>query len=314
MKQMIKYCAVGFALLLAASIIGGCLTSGVAIVKLIAEKAEWQWNDINNQENGIWYREDDGDIVFLGIRLGGNTQMKSGSETYPASEVRAMRLEATNGQFEIETWDAEEISVIYENIPEEYEIYNQQGTLVVERKGGIFFWSGVFEKTPKIKICVPANLRFEKVEVESGSGNVKITGLATDRFHADTGSGAVRVANSDIGEASADTGSGLVNFEQIIAENMVVDSGSGRVNVVGYLTGNCVFDTGSGSVNVEIYGEETDYNVRADVGSGSLYLNGTKMKDTTVKHERAENLLVFDTGSGRVSLEFQKVPDEKTAE
>lgn len=309
MKQVIKYFSVGFALILAASIIGGCLTAGVEIVKAITENAEWQWG---NNGNGIWYREENGDVVFLGIRFGGNTEVKSGSEIYPASDIRAMRLEVSAGELLVEVWESEDISVVYENIPETYEIQNRQGVLEIERKEDIFIWNSMIEKTPKIKICVPATMKFEEIAVDSGSGSVKLSDVSTEKFHVDTGSGPVTVENSYLGEASADTGSGLVNFEQITAEHMVVDSGSGRVNVAGYLSGNCVFDTGSGSVNVEIYGEAEEYDIRADVGSGSLYLNGDKVKDTTIKHEDAENLLVFDTGSGRVSVEFKKAPDEGT--
>lgn len=309
MKQVIKYFSVGFALILAASIIGGCLTAGVEIVKAITENAEWQWG---NNGNGIWYREENGDVVFLGIRFGGNTEVKSGSEIYPASDIRAMRLEVSAGELLVEVWESEDISVVYENIPETYEIQNRQGVLEIERKEDIFIWNSMIEKTPKIKICVPATMKFEEIAVDSGSGSVKLSDVSTEKFHVDTGSGPVTVENSYLGEASADTGSGIVNFEQITAEHMVVDSGSGRVNVAGYLSGNCVFDTGSGSVNVEIYGEAEEYDIRADVGSGSLYLNGDKVKDTTIKHEDAENLLVFDTGSGRVSVEFKKAPDEGT--
>lgn len=309
MKQVIKYFSVGFALILAASIIGGCLTAGVEIVKAITEKAEWQWG---NNGNGIWHREENGDVVFLGIRFGGNTEVKSGSEIYPASDIHAMRLEVSAGELLVEAWESEDISVVYENIPETYEIQNRQGVLEIERKEDIFIWNSMIEKTPKIKICVPATMKFEEIAVDSGSGSVKLSNVSTEKFHVDTGSGPVTVENSYLGEASADTGSGLVNFEQITAEHMVVDSGSGRVNVAGYLSGNCVFDTGSGSVNVEIYGEAEEYDIRADVGSGSLYLNGDKVKDTTIKHEDAENLLVFDTGSGRVSVEFKKAPDEGT--
>ena len=313
MKQVIKYFAVGFAWILAASIIGGCLTAGVEVVKMITEKAEWQWENIENGK-GIWYREENGDVVFLGIRFGANTEVKSGSVEYPVSEIRAMRLEAGVGELLVEAWELDYICVVYENIPETYEIRNRQGVLEIERKENYFIWNSMFEKTPKIRICVPATMEFDEVEVDSGSGNVKITGLTTERFHVDTGSGPVTVEHSYLGETSADTGSGFVNFEQVTAEHMVVDSGSGRVNVAGYLTGNCVFNTGSGSVNVEIYGEAEDYDIRADVGSGSLYLNGDKLKDTTIKNKHADNLLVFDTGSGRVSVEFKEAPDKATTE
>ena len=72
------------------------------------------------------------------------------------------------------------------------------------------------------------------------------------------------------------------------------------------MTGNCIFDTGSGSVSVVLNANEKEYNITADMGSGNFYLNGKKIKDVDIENARAENKLLFDCGSGRVSLEFTK--------
>lgn len=343
MKRLIKYAALLFALVLAASIIGGCLTLGISLVQGLYEEFSYP-EELEGQDNNLWYRTEDGDVVFLGIHFGNSGDVKSGSETYIGSDIHSLDLEGTSGELLVEAWDNDFISVEYENIPEDYEIYNDDGTLTIELDGGIFFWGTFFTETPKIHVSVPAGKVFEEIEVEKGSGSAKIIGVLADilsvdngsggvgisnaqvkELHVDSGSGGVNISdttaekakfysgsgsfivqNSDIGDASMDAGSGFVNFEDITAKNLVVDSGSGRVDVSGVLTGNSVFDTGSGSVNVVIYGEEEDYNIRADMGSGSFYLNGDKEKDTHIEHNGADNLLVFDAGSGRVSVEFKK--------
>lgn len=328
MKRLIKYAALLFALILSASIIGGCLTAGVAIVRMIAEESGNSWEDSRNNgdENSIWYRDEDGDVVFLGIHFGGNGEVKSGQETYAGSEIDSMHVEVGSGELILEVWDNDYISVSYENIPEDYEIYNDNGALNIEWDGGFFVWGVSFKEIPKIHVSVPAEKVFELVDVEKGSGSAKVIGLVADTLEVDNGSGGVNISdvtakesefnsgsgsfvvqNSNIGKTSMDTGSGFVNFENIIAENLVMDSGSGRVDVSGTITGNCVFESGSGSVNVVIYGEEEDYNFRTDMGGGSFYLNGKKeaSEDLSVKHANAKHLLVFDAGSGRVSLEFK---------
>lgn len=346
MKRLIKYAALIFALVLSVSIIGGCLTAGVAVVRMIVDKTEDSADNNGNDGNGIWYRDEDGNVVFLGIRFGNNGDVKSGSETYIGYNIHSLNLEVTSGNVILEVWDNDFISVEYENIPEDYEIYNDNGTLVIERDGGIFFWGTSFTETPKIHVSVPVGKVFEEIEVEKGSGSAKIIGVLADVLAVDNGSGGLGISNvkvtellvdsgsggvnisdvaaeksefnsgsgsfivqnSNTGKTSMDTGSGFVNFENIIAENLVLDSGSGRVDVSGYLTGNCVFESGSGSVNVVIYGEEEDYNFRTDMGSGSFYLNGKKEtgEELSVKHTNAKHLLVFDAGSGRVSLEFKE--------
>ncbi len=324
MKQLIKYAALIFALILSASIIGGCLTAGVAIVKMIAEK---NYDGENRENNDIWYRNEEGEVVFFGINFSGSDEVKSGSETFNASEVDAMYLEVLSGELLVETWEEDYISVVYENISKNYEIQNNKGTLTITREENHFFWNGAFREKTKITVNVPANKVFGEVKIDKGSGSAKVTGISANTFLMDTGSGGTTIANimaektvfdsgsgsfsvknSELGESSMDAGSGFVNFENVVAENLVVESGSGRVDVIGYLTGNCVFDTGSGSVNIEIYGEEENYNIRAELGSGSFYVNGEKTKDTRIEHKNASNLLIFDAGSGRVSVEFKEAP------
>lgn len=346
MKQLIKYAALIFALILSASIIGGCLMAGVAIAQKIVEKTEnGSGNDTNNG-NRIWYRDEDGDVVFLGIRFNGNGEVKSGSETFEGSEITSMDIEVGSCELVIEAWEKDSVSVVYENIPESYEIYNDEGTLKIEKEDTVFFWGTSFTKTPKIYVSVPAGMEFEKMDIEKGSGSAKVIGITVDdcnldngsggvgiskvsakKLYVDSGSGGVNISdttagksvfnsgsgsfivqNSTLGETSMDAGSGFVNFENIIAENLVLDTGSGRADVSGVLTGNCVFESGSGSMNVMIYGEEKNYNFRADMGSGSFYLNGRKedKNNLDVKYADAEHLLVFEAGSGRVSLEFDE--------
>ena len=344
MKQLIKYAALIFALILAASIIGGCLTAGVAVVKMIADKSEENVGNSRNEGNGIWYRDEDGDVVFLGINFGGSGEVKSGQETFSPSEIDSMYLEVGSGELVVTTWEKDEVSVVYENIPEEYEVYNDGGTLVIEREDSFVLWGISFKETPKVTVNVPKVMLIEEVEVDKGSGSAKMIGIQVEDLNVDNGSGGLGISdvwvkelsvdsgsggvnisnvtaeksvlhsgsgsftvqNSTLGETSMDAGSGFVNFEDIIAKNLVVDSGSGRVNITGELTGNCVFEMGSGSLNVEIYGNEEDYNIRTDMGSGSFYLNGKKEEDNNIEHNNADHLLVFDSGSGRVSVEFKR--------
>lgn len=351
MKQLIKYAALLFALLLSASIIGGCLTLGISLVQGLYDEFSYP-EEMEGKNNSLWYRTEEGDVVFLGVRFGGDGEVKSGSEVFNGSDIESMDIEVGSGELIVEVWDSNSISVDYENIPEEYKIYNDNGTLVIEREDTVFFWGVSFTETPKIHISVPAEMVFDEIQVDKGSGSAKFIGLSVDDFNVDNGSGGLGISNvtakklsvdsgsggvnisdtkaersvfnsgsgalivqdSQLGETSMDSGSGFVNFENVIARNLVLDTGSGRVDVSGVLTGNCFFESGSGSINVVIYGEENDYNFRTDMGSGSFYLNGRKEDgaELNVEYTNADHLLVFDAGSGRVSLEFKKAPDVTT--
>lgn len=324
MKRLIKYAALIFALILSASIIGGCLFAGVTLIRELNREYSGSTNP-DEETNSIWYRDERGDIVFFGIKFGNNYEVKSGSEQFAAQDIHSVYTEFGSGNWKIEVWENNSISVDYEDIPTDYQIYNSNGTLIIKREKRVFNFGNPFATTPKLTIRVPAGTEFKSVEVfngsgrlelsditagellvDSGSGTANIFGVTTKKSVFDTGSGSFTVKNSDIGDTAMDTGSGSVNFENIAVSNLVMESGSGRVDVSGILTGNCVFDSGSGSINVVIYGEEEEYNIRADLGSGGFYLNGEKEKDTDISHKNANHLLIFDSGSGRVSLTFKE--------
>ena len=54
MKQVIKYAALLFALVLAASIIGGCLTAGVSLVQGLYDEFSFP-EELEGRENSLWY-------------------------------------------------------------------------------------------------------------------------------------------------------------------------------------------------------------------------------------------------------------------
>ena len=139
--------------------------------------------------------------------------------------------------------------------------------------------------------------------VDSGSGKVTFSGIEAAETKLMTGSGAVSVNDSELGELVLDTGSGSVSMNEIVAKDAEVDTGSGAVSVTGVLTGTCEFETGSGSLTIRLDGQEEDYRVKAECGSGTFRINGKKMEDgsygTNVRGE-----LLIDSGSGSVNVEF----------
>lgn len=346
MKKLIKYAALLFALVLAASIIGGCLTLGVSLVQGIQDELSYRTEFTDNENNNLWYRTEEGDIVFLGLQIAeSGGKVKSGSEQFTASEIVSLDVNIGSVELTVEPWESNTILVEYENVPVEYKFYVKDKTLVIAQKDNLsFLWNVSFTETSKIHVRVPGSQVFEKITVDKGSGSAMLIDLSVDEINVDngsgglsisgvttqkltvdsgsggvnisdskseksvlnSGSGAVIVENCELGESSVDSGSGFVDLENIVAKNLMVETGSGKVDISGILTGDCGFDSGSGSLNVVVYGNEEDYNISTDMGSGSFYLNGKKKsKDFEKENKRAKYLLEFDVNSGRVSLEFK---------
>jgi len=352
MKQIIKYSALIFALILSASIIGGCLTAGVAVARMISEEAEEHEKiNISIDGNSIWYRDENGDVVFLGIPLGESDgtvisgEIKSGTEQFTDTVIDFMDIDVNSCEIIVEAWDNDYVSVDYENIPIEYNIYEEEGTLKINKENNInLVWNVNFTEKQKIHVFAPASVTYEEIEIEKNSGSGKVTGFNVAELHLESTSGSVsisdvtakelyvgstsgsvsisgttaqksgfestsgtfKVQDCELGDTFMDGVSGSINFKNVSANNLVLDTTSGRVDFSGNLTGNSVFESTSGSMNVLVYGNEEDYNLRVDMGSGSFYLNGEKEDDYRIERAGADNLLVFDAGSGRVSVEFQE--------
>lgn len=149
----------------------------------------------------------------------------------------------------------------------------------------------------------------DKLYVDSGSGSVFLANAKATNSELYTGSGSVSVEESDLGKFKLDTGSGSVRMENVVARNAEIDTGSGSVVIDGALTGTCEFETGSGSLTIRLDGEEEDYRVKADCGSGTFRINGKKVDDGSYGTNRKGELII-DSGSGSVNVEFN-TPEEE---
>lgn len=321
MNRIIKYMAIVFAVALSVGIIGSCVVTLVAIVQGVTKNADFGSEDTS----GAVYHDEDGNLVIFGLRIGGTEETVSFTKNFDGEEIRSINVNIGAADVIIKTGD--KFEVVAENMPKSYKAEVKDGVLLVYRESRPFFLFsfGFFASQQKITVTVPEGFIAEQFYINSGSGKMEITGIHADRLLLDTGSGAVflsqinsgraeidtgsakvEVLNSKLGVTKIDSGSGVVIFSKTDTENFSIDSGSGRVSYEGTMTGNCIFDTGSGSVSVVLNASEQEYNIRADMGSGNFYLNGKKLKDVDIENRQAENKLLFDCGSGRVSLEFTK--------
>ena len=122
--------------------------AGVSLVRLIVEKTEEsvEYNR-NNGKTNIWYREDDGEIVFLGVHLSdGSVEVKSGTEQFAAADISSFNVDVGIVALTVETWDNDTFFIEYENIPAEYKFYVKDGALVIDREETLdFIWYFSFD-------------------------------------------------------------------------------------------------------------------------------------------------------------------------
>lgn len=141
-------------------------------------------------------------------------------------------------------------------------------------------------------------------DLDTGSGHAELNDVVAFNTSMDTGSGSLEIRECKLGNLMIEGGSGRLEFEQVVSQNVNATSGSGKIVYYGVISGNCRFRSGSGSLNFRLLGNADDYSISVDTGSGGFWLDGKKKEDGTYGTNR-EGKLLFDTGSGRVTVDFE---------
>ncbi len=320
-QKVIKYCAMAFAIFLSVVILGSIVsvimgvTTGIAGVSVLFGEDKER---INLAEK--YSLEEAMELGITSVLVDCNAEITVKTGTVLAVEAENVTEDYTirqsNGKFSIveETpkfnfifdfgfLDVAEKETVIVTIPtelavEQVDILSGSGAVTVTgiMADELKLNSGSGRVTAE---AVSAN----RMYVDSGSGRVKIVCASFSETEIRSGSGGVAVEDSKLGKLVLDTGSGAVAVENTEATEARVDTGSGAVSYSGMLTGTCEFETGSGALTLRIDGNQEDYRVKAECGSGTFRINGKKVDDgsygTKIKGE-----FLIDSGSGSVNVEF----------
>ncbi len=237
-----------------------------------------------------------------GLVLLGNDDLTTISEKN-LSPFSSISVDSVSLKTEIVYGDSYGFSAAYRN--RELNWDNVDGRLIITEKvfrGGFWFFNMDFSflsrgKDSYIKIYVPYGTQLDTLRVNSTSGGVLVGdlqcndatidvisggtdilglkaknlsvnltsgGMHLDRCEADIGrfstiSGKTEVLNSKIGQLTMDSMSGSTSFSGEILQSGDIQSTSGRINL-------------------DITGKSEDFYKEISKVSGSLYINGTKVK------------------------------------
>lgn len=147
-----------------------------------------------------------------------------------------------------------------------------------------------------------------EVLLDTGSGSVEVRGVRADRFKLDAGSGSTAGGEIAARDVDLDTGSGSLRLDRVRARTLKLDSGSGDVELeLLEDVDDLRVDSGSGGVTLRLptsLGAELD----VDTGSGGIE---TEVPVQVTRRERdhltgrlgdGRGRIAIDAGSGRVRL------------
>lgn len=326
LQKVIKYCAMAFAIFLSVVIFGTIVSvvmgvaTGIAGVNAITTEDKER---INLSEQ--YSVEEAKSLGITSILVDCNAEI-----TVERGEVLAIEAFDVTDEYEIRC-SGDKFSIV-------------QDTPSFNFK---WFWFDDVTEQEKVVVTIPADFHPEQIKINSGSGAVSVAEMDADNLTVDsgsgrvtmerveadrllvdsgsgkvtvtnakvgntelyTGSGGISVENAELGELRLDSGSGAVRMERVTATNANVDTGSGKVSYTGVLTGTCEFETGSGALAISLDGQEEDYRVKAECGSGTFRINGKKVDDGSYGSNVKGELLI-DSGSGSVNVEFNTPVEE----
>ncbi len=326
LQKVIKYCAMAFAIFLSVVILGSIITAVLGVTTGIAGINALTREDKDRISLSEEYSlEEAKALEITSILVDCNAEI-----TVKEGEVLAIEASDVTDEYEIRQSNGK------------FSIVQDRPDFNIN-----FVWFDDVAVQEKVVVTIPEELCPEQIKINSGSGAVSVTEVAADNLTVDsgsgrvtmekveadrllvdsgsgkvavtnakckntelyTGSGGISVENSELGEFRLDSGSGTVRMDRVVATNANVDSGSGKVSYTGVLTGTCEFETGSGALTISLDGQEEEYRVKAECGSGTFRINGKKVDDGSYGSNVRGELLI-DSGSGSVNVEFNTSAEE----
>lgn len=202
-------------------------------------------------------------------------------------------------------------------------------TLVISEKG-ITKWTdfiGEGGDTPKLEIYLPAGeygklnidmasadvsvderFVFDKYDIDSASGDIKISGAEPSVVNIDASSGSVYLLDMKCGDIDIDTSSGDVCLENVTAGSVDIDASSGDISFINSLADGIDVDTASGDI---VFNMSDADSIKINTASGDVsgtLLSGkdfdvdTASGDVDVPNDGEGGKCNIDTASGDVSI------------
>lgn len=178
-------------------------------------------------------------------------------------------------------------------VPEDY-----HQDMVMNTGSGNIHLSGKSSKEP---------FKLKELQVDMGSGNVKLNHLSVDEFVHDGSSGNLSINSLTSNKSTIDISSGNVKMTEFVGK-LNADLSSGRLEVqMSELKDSIQIDVSSGNVSLDLP-DNADFTLDGDIGSGNISydfpLTVEKQDNHDIKgsHGSGKHEIEIDVSSGNVKI------------
>ncbi len=203
--------------------------------------------------------------------------------------------------------------------------YNfSNGRLTIEQRVSLGIINIGINKMNTVKVCIPRDVELDSVDVKAASGSFVSTGFTAkeleigmssgrtalsnvkaDKLSIKGSSGSITLSDSSFENADVRLTSGSLNLNDITTNGLDINMTSGSANISGTLTGENNVTSTSGSIRMQINGKTEDYSRNISATSGSIHINGIKIKNEIFSGNKDNELNIRAT-SGSVRVDFSE--------
>lgn len=267
-QKAVKYVALGLAIFLSVSIIGGILSAVAAFGGI--------FDFFNGNKDLV------GDIKSYSV----------------SSDISALDIEIGAAELNIKIGDKFDI----ESNLKDLKVQEKNGKLIISQKER---WFNISSEAAVLNIYIPENTEFKTADIATGAGKVSIQKLQAEEIDLELGAGAVIIENL-ISRRSADIdgGAGALTIEGGEIYNLDLNMGVGDLKLTGKLLGEADLDYGIGKTELNLIGNDYyDYSVILNKGIGKTTINGNAISDGTV-FGKGKTKIEIDGGIGENAILF----------
>lgn len=271
-------------------------------------------------------------IAVIGFIWCMNTDLKKYAKTenlytdQNTTDVKNLEFDFDGANVDVVKSGDSQIHVSIENAPEgiyKYGIKDNKFYISRKKLFSLIKLSGISKipflediyPTAKIKVAIPDSIKFDKIEIDSGIGDLvaedlkceyldiengigelTISNCTADKTKVDNGIGETTIKNCSLGNADIDNGIGEITAEKSSFGEMDIDNGIGEIELSGEFKGDVDIENGIGDIELRIDGDSSDYKFSGDskhvkISGGNGSSNG-KYKIKT------------DNGLGDIKIKF----------
>lgn len=283
--------------------------------------------------------------VFTGVGYAINGEI-SFDKTNKKEHTRTKNIKMVNESKELEAFENIDMQVEINNVEiipsDKYKIelrYNEdygkinykieKNTLTInqENRKRNFGYDLGFNENNKfyMKIYVPKNVEFDKVDIVSNVANIKLEELYINKLNLSCDVGNTEINKCKINESNLSTDTGTMELKEIeaskieaygnlgnisihdstILDSLKADNDLGNIEVSGKIYGEIYIGTDLGNIELDINEDKSKYNYSVNCDLGGVEIDGKiQSKDLEVDNN-SKNNINLGCNSGNIELNFK---------